>query len=121
MLLASLMSTAQIFEAAMLIFFGLSWPISILKSWRLKFVRGKSPVFLSLIVVGYLCGVGNKLLRAWHDGTWPEAVTGLYAVNALLVGVDLMLYVRYRHNLEPATEEVAHDIARVTRQDAKQP
>jgi hypothetical protein len=104
MLLADLISTAQAFEAAMLICFGLSWPISILKSWRTKFVRGKSPAFLSLIMVGYLCGVTNKFVRAWHGGTWPELVTALYAFNAILVGIDLMLYVRYRHNREPVAE-----------------
>jgi urea transporter len=114
-MLADLISVGQVFEAAMLICFGLSWPISILKSWRTKFVRGKSAAFLALIFVGYLCGVSNKLVRALHGGDWPEMVTGLYALNAMLVGLDLVLYFRYRHNLEPATEEVARDIARLTR------
>lgn len=118
MMLANLDVVAQLFEAAMLICFGLSWPISILKSWRIKFVRGKSPAFLSLIFFGYLSGITYKLLDAWLNNTSPEWTTSLYALNAVFVATDLSLYMRYRHNLEPATEAVARDIARLAKEQS---
>jgi hypothetical protein len=77
-------------EAAMLICFGISWPVSITKALRTQIVDGKSPLFMSLLIVGYACGVANKLLgsRDW--------VTALYALNLTMVAIDLSLYYRFR-------------------------
>jgi hypothetical protein len=99
--IATLQHLGQFFEAGMLICFGLGWPISILKSWRTKFVRGKSLGFLLLIETGYVCGIGNKLLRALHGGVWPELVTVFYLFNAVLVAVDILLFLRYRDHPAP--------------------
>jgi hypothetical protein len=85
----------QVLEGAMLICFGISWPASILKTWRAKTVAGKSLLFLSLIFSGYLAGIGAKLFRALDGGTWPELVTVLYVINACLVGTDILLYLKY--------------------------
>ena len=74
------------FEAAMLLCFGVSWPISIAKALRTRVVVGKSPVFMGIICVGYLSGVIHKLL---HSLDW---VIALYALNFCLVAVDLALY-----------------------------
>ena len=97
----------------MLICFGCSWPISIFKSWRTKFVRGKSVGFMMLVVVGYLAGTVAKLARAAHTGEIPEFTTPLYFINAVLVMVDLTLYYKYRHNHEPVTKDLARDIAKM--------
>jgi hypothetical protein len=110
-MLATLLIWGKLLETVMLVCFGLSWPISILKSLRTKFVRGKSPAFMTLVIVGYLAGGAAKLFRAAHETTWPEFVTALYFFNALLVVIDLGLYMRYRHNVEPVTRQVAQDIA----------
>lgn len=96
--------TGQICEAVMLIAFGLSWPISILKSWRMKFVRGKSALFLLLIFVGYLAGTAAKFLKASYAQVPIEATTWLYIFNGLLVAIDYILYLRYRNNTQPAVE-----------------
>jgi hypothetical protein len=82
--------TMNILEAAMLICFGVSWPVSISKSLRTRVVDGKSPLFMSLLILGYGCGVANKLLgsRDW--------VTLLYALNLVMVAFDLALYYRFR-------------------------
>ena len=79
----------SIFEVIMLVCFGLSWPVSIAKSLRTKEVKGKSPLFLAIICTGYLSGVIHKI-RCNCD--W---VTVLYAVNMVMVAIDLALYVRY--------------------------
>ncbi|MFH1414755.1 MAG: hypothetical protein ABIH89_01545 [Elusimicrobiota bacterium] len=79
----------SIFEAIMLICFGVSWPVSIAKSVRTKVVSGKSPLFMAILCAGYMSGLVHKILYSYD---W---VTYLYAVNMLLVATDLALYYRY--------------------------
>ncbi len=94
-------SVAQVFEAAMLLCFGVSWPIAIWRTWRTRRTEGLSPVFLTMILAGYLAGVASKLLRS--GGRWDalEWVTALYALNAVLIGVELALYLRFRPRQAP--------------------
>jgi len=84
----------SVFEIIMLVCFGFSWPVSIAKALRTKVVRGKSPFFLGLILIGYVAGMTHKYLYAHGD-----PVIWLYAVNFLLVATDLSLYIRYRKNI----------------------
>ena len=96
MLLAGLPALAQTLEAIMLICFGVSWPIDIVNTLRVRHVEGKSFTFMAVIFVGYLCGVAGKFSRVAGAGDWPEGVTWLYAINALLVAADMALYLRFR-------------------------
>lgn len=73
----------------MLICFGISWPISIAKSLRTKTVRGKSPLFMSIVCVGYMSGVVHKIMYSF------DMVTVLYAANMIMVAFDLFLYYHY--------------------------
>ena len=84
------------FEATMLVCFGASWPFSIYRVWRSKCATGKSLVFLSLVLVGYLAGIVHKVLFSF------DAVVALYVLNALMVGVDLGLSTRYRRRAKDA-------------------
>lgn len=79
----------SVFEAVMLICFGMSWPVSIAKTLRTKVVAGKSPLFMVIVCVGYACGIAHKALYAFD---W---ITALYAVNMVMVVVDLSLYFVY--------------------------
>ena len=79
----------SVFEAAMMICFGASWPFSVLKSLRTKKVEGKSLAFMWLILVGYAAGIVHKFV---NNTDW---VTALYFANAALVGLDIVLYHRY--------------------------
>lgn len=79
----------SVFEAVMLICFGFSWPISIAKTLRTKVVDGKSPLFMAVVCAGYACGIAHKALYAFD---W---ITMLYAVNMVMVAVDLSLYFVY--------------------------
>ena len=78
-----------VFEATMLICFGLSWPFSIAKSVRTRKVSGKTPLFMVFVCLGYLSGIIHKALYAYD---W---VIYLYALNMAMVMVDLVLYFRY--------------------------
>ena len=53
---------AEILEMLMVVSFGLSWPISIFKSLKSKTAAGKSPIFIGLIVLGYVCGIISKII-----------------------------------------------------------
>ena len=77
------------FEILMLVCFGFSWPVSIAKSLRTKQVSGKSPLFMMLLLLGYLSGILNKIFYNLDGVIW------LYALNFCLVSVDLCLYYRY--------------------------
>jgi len=77
------------FEATMLIYFGVSWPVSIAKALRTKVVLGKSPWFMILISLGYTSGVIHKAVNN------PNWVIFLYVLNLLMVLIDLSLYLRY--------------------------
>jgi hypothetical protein len=79
----------SIFEALMLICFGISWPISIAKSLRTKVVIGKSPFFMGIVCFGYLSGVIHKLM---YSLDW---IIILYAMNMIMVATDLALYFIY--------------------------
>ncbi len=85
----------SVFEAAMLVCFGISWPVSIMKSLRTRVVVGKSPLFMVIVCVGYLAGIIHKVVYS------PDWIIGLYCLNMALVAVDLALYVKFsRANVE---------------------
>ncbi len=75
----------------MLLCFGASWPFALYKTIRTKNVVGKSGIFLSLIIIGYISGIIHKII---HN---PDPVIALYALNAIMVSADLGLWIRYRN------------------------
>ncbi len=76
------------FEVIMLLSFGAAWPVSIYKSIRSKTNKGKSIIFLWIIVLGYTMGVLHKI--TYHH----DFVMYLYAFNGCMVLVDIGFYFR---------------------------
>ncbi len=72
----------------MLLCFGAAWPVSIWKSWTSRKTGGKSVVFLGIILLGYLSGLTHK----WMYNR--DEVIILYALNAVMVCIDIALYFR---------------------------
>ncbi|MBR4787022.1 MAG: hypothetical protein IK013_03985 [Bacteroidales bacterium] len=83
------MTNFSIWEVLFLLCFAVSWPVSIAKSLRTKLVIGKSPLFMSLIILGYIFGIIHKSLYS------NDIVIWLYVFNAVLVSTDLFLYFLY--------------------------
>jgi hypothetical protein len=81
----------EIMEAGMLVAFGSAWPASILKSWQSRTSKGKSLSFLLIIQLGYLLGIGAKLMAPALS-----YVTLFYLLNMLAVSIDIVLYFRNR-------------------------
>lgn len=81
---------AEIMEAVMLICFGISWPVSVYKSWTSRKTGGKSLFFLILIGTGYVVGMVGKIIFNFN---W---VVGVYLINTIFVTTDIILYFRNR-------------------------
>ena len=81
---------AEFLEFGMLFAFGFSWPFAIARTYRAKRVDGKSPAFMVIVLLGYLCGIAAHLV----EGTklWLCIV---YLVDMALVSTDLCLYFHY--------------------------
>ena len=80
----------SVFEVIMLVCFGAAWPFSIYKSYRSKSNRGKSVVFLIIVLAGYVAGILHKILLNF------DLVIVLYGLNAIMVSTDVLLYFRNR-------------------------
>jgi len=81
----------QILETAMLICFGLSWPLSIARSWRARSAKGKSLPFMCAIALGYAVGIAAKFI-----GGPATYVVAFYIANLMMVCADIALYFRNR-------------------------
>lgn len=87
---------AEILEIVMIISFGASWPLNVMKSYKARTTKGKSLPFLCLIFFGYIAGIASKLL---NEGYMAEIsskwyVLFFYVLNLLMVGADLLIYFR---------------------------
>ena len=61
---------AEILEVIMIVSFGASWPLNVIKSYKARTTKGKSLAFLCLIFFGYIAGIISKLLNEsnqWQD------------------------------------------------------
>lgn len=88
----------NLLETFMLICFGLSWPVAAVKQLRSKTARGASVFFYFIIMAGYLFGIAAKIVN--QNITY---VLGMYALNFLMVGFNVLLYFRNR-SLDRAQE-----------------
>ncbi|MDD6033385.1 MAG: hypothetical protein PUC47_07900 [Oscillospiraceae bacterium] len=82
---------SEFLEACMMVLFGCSWPLNILKSVRSRTARGRSVGFLILIQLGYLAGILSKVLSG-H----VTYVVAFYILNLCMVTADLCLVLRNR-------------------------
>ena len=79
----------EILEMVMIVCFGISWPLSVYKSYKARTAEGKSFVFLFAIWFGYVAGICGKIMQ--------ENITlafYFYIVNIIVVSADIALYFR---------------------------
>lgn len=92
------MQITDLLETLMILCFGLSWPISIRKSWISRTAKGKSLFFEFFIWIGYIFGIVRKFLL------WGAATSALdwlfylswffYFLNFVEITIDMALYFR---------------------------
>ena len=84
----------EFLEILMIVSFGASWPLNVIKSFQSRTAKGKSLAFLLLIFFGYIAGIASKLTSGAYMEKWY--VLFFYVLNLLMVGADLVLYFRNR-------------------------
>ena len=85
------MNAANLFEFLMILCFGLSWPISVIRSYKSRSTKGKSIIFNYFIAFGYICGIISKNL--FHN---YNLAYYFYFPNLIMVTIDILLYYRNR-------------------------
>ena len=87
---------AELLEITMIVCFGISWPMNVIKSYKARTTKGKSLAFLFLIFFGYIAGITSKLVNEAYMANIGEKwyVLFFYILNFIMVGADLLMYVR---------------------------
>ena len=87
---------SEILEVIMIVSFGASWPMNVMKSWKARTTKGKSLAFLCLILFGYVAGIAGKFLNPAYMAEFAEKwyVLFFYILNFIMVGTDLLIYFR---------------------------
>lgn len=90
---------ANILETIMIVSFGISWPMNLIRSYRSRSTKGKSILFNYFILFGYICGVISKILSHTFNLAFY-----FYFPNIIMVTCDIILYYRNK-KLEKAAEK----------------
>ena len=87
---------AEILEIIMILSFGISWPLNVIKSYKSRTNRGQSLVFLLMIFSGYIAGIVSKLLNDAYMAQIGQKwfVLFFYVLNLIMVGLNLLIYAR---------------------------
>ena len=79
----------MLFETVMLVCFGLSWPINVVKAYKARTAKSTSLPFLLLIITGYLGGISAKIVNGQIN-----YVLIVYLINLSIVLLNLVVYIR---------------------------
>jgi len=82
------MNTPMLFEAAMLLCFGLAWPIATVRMLRTGRAEGKGLSFTLIIWVGYVAGAASKIVTQGAPDVPLAPVFWLYVLNSFTVGLN---------------------------------
>lgn len=83
------MEFGHLFEALMLVCFGFSWPLNVIKAYKARTAKGTSLAFIFLIITGYIAGITAKFIN--HQFNYVLAV---YFLNLAIVMVNVFVYIR---------------------------
>ncbi len=87
---------SEILEIIMIICFGFSWPMNVIKSYKARTAKGKSISFLFLIFTGYIAGIAAKFTNEAYMADFGSKwyVLFFYFLNITMVTVDICIYYR---------------------------
>lgn len=78
-----------ILETFMLICFGFSWPLNVIKAYKARTAKGTSLPFILLIIAGYIAGISAKIITRQIN-----YVLIAYVLNLAIVSFNLVIYFR---------------------------
>lgn len=84
----------EVLETIMLVCFGFSWPINVIKAYKARSTKGTSLGFILLIITGYAAGISAKILNKQTN-----YVLVVYFINIVIVFINLLVYFR-NHSLD---------------------
>ena len=79
----------SILETVMLVCFGFSWRLNVMKAYKAKTAKGTSLPFILLIVAGYIAGITAKVITDQIN-----YVLIAYIVNLAIVSLNIVIYFR---------------------------
>ena len=79
----------QILETIMLLCFGFSWPLNVIRAYKAKTTKGTSLPFIILIITGYVAGITAKILT-----NQINYVLIAYILNLAIVSINVVVYLR---------------------------
>ena len=79
----------SILETIMLVCFGFSWPLNVIKAYRAKTAKGTSLPFILLIITGYIAGISAKISSGQIN-----YVLIAYILNLAIVSLNVVVYFR---------------------------
>ena len=87
---------SEILEIIMILSFGFSWPMNVVKSYNARTTKGKSLMFLCLIFFGYIAGIASKFTNEAYMASFATKwyVLIFYFLNMSMCGIDLSIYIR---------------------------
>ena len=87
---------SELCEILMILCFGASWPLNLAKSIKSRTAKGKSVLFLILVLLGYIAGITGKFLNESYMANFKDKwyVLVFYFINFFMVLADFILYFR---------------------------
>ena len=83
------MEIAPILETIMLVCFGFSWPMNLIKAHKARTAKSTSLPFILLIITGYIAGISAKIA----NGNLNYVLIA-YLLNLAIVSLNLVVYFR---------------------------
>ena len=83
------MEIAPILETIMLVCFGFSWPMNLVKAYKARTAKSTSLPFVLLIIMGYIAGISAKIIMGNIN-----YVLVAYLLNLAIVSLNLVVYFR---------------------------
>ena len=80
---------SPILETIMLVCFGFSWPMNLIKAYKAKTAKSTSLPFILLIITGYIAGICAKLA----SGNLNYVLIA-YLLNLAIVSLNRVVYFR---------------------------
>ena len=80
---------SSIFETIMLVCFGLSWPINVIKAYKARTSKATSLPFILLIFTGYIAGISSKVVSGQMNYVFV-----VYLINLAIVLLNIVVYFR---------------------------
>ena len=76
-----------IFETVMLVCFGLSWPINVIKAYKARTAKATSLPFILLIFVGYIAGISAKVISGQMNYVFIDEVQNVQMFQKAVDGL----------------------------------